>query len=997
MRYLFLLIALFASGAEALSFPAYTSSATTDIAINAKINYSSGISPLTVFFDAVDTTDTPVLGSDTTYDPSAGNTGTVTGWIDDGQSTSCGTTPCYDGLAGNCLTITGGSATIGSYYPPEFGMLIGSGITNTTAITKQPLASGASGHCQVGAGNTYWSVTVSTNSISGTTVPSSLTNAVSGTFTLANAQCNSVFQCTTNKAFHSLQYFWDFGDPSGSPAPSGTVTLWNTGTYAPQQTFSASVASGLMTCSSNCPSGLTVGQVLQGTNLPTFSSNILASITATIGNAASPSGVGNILNCLTNCTSIAPGSFVIWTGFGSALSPTAINVQVTGSDSGACANCWYISTAAYEAATSTSMKVVLNPIMLTSYVSPTQWNVNNSYAASGGAQSITVGQNTNSTCSGAWQQVNGVNAIQANPGCRNNAIGAVAAHVYELPLSATGSQTFTPTLYVTDGRSVATKTFSITVQSQHDAYISPSGTAYCVNGTATNGGAADSDFTGCPSWVSGGNQIQQTAFDTTMASAGGQTAYYFKRGDFYTYATSGGLTSLTGWGHTTVGAYGSAVNPPKIYSSGTVVGSMLNWASGTVTPQSDIRIEDIAFDGGNYLGGVEADVNQLTLLRVNYEHMGAPGLVTASNSNGAGDNSTYAYGYDTAWVDSSQLFFPANNNYAMFWGGQRQNFVAVGNGSDSTSPSTLTRPSYLALMGLVVDNFNSNYAATDQKDVRIDPAYRYLLENSTFIGGYSGETITLRQNGRYAEVMGNYFGGAWESVEPENLGSNEFTPDIIIENNLLRAGSSTQRLLWLSNSYVDVRNNIFDETGGLNGAVKIYWSGPGAQPEPSHNNLFNNTIYWGTAPSGALLLDDYNGTGPEIAMSSICTMGVYNNLIYNAVSSTQASIKRVAGSACEFFPNNTSAIDLSVILGGNSPGFNSSSGTGTVQANTSVGMSLTAPWNNIDFQPTTNVSGYPSKSGMSRSSGVFLDFFWKLRQYPAGVGIMGAVCFSGGC
>lgn len=172
-------------------------------------------------------------------------------------------------------------------------------------------------------------------------------------------------------------------------------------------------------------------------------------------------------------------------------------------------------------------------------------------------------------------------------GCRNNATGAVAAHVFE------NTGTFTVTLTVFDGITTITKTQDITVTPF-------SGTPYCIhNSTPLNSGICN----GVEHATTG-----DVSTDVANAISAGAKQILFNRGDSFA-TTTNAIISAAGPG--IIGSYGSGAIPIITTSSTINYNYIFNFTS------ADWRLMDIDLEGGGGLlqFGTYA-ANQTTYLRV---------------------------------------------------------------------------------------------------------------------------------------------------------------------------------------------------------------------------------------------------------------------------------------------------------------------------------------------------------------------------------------------
>ncbi|MEQ1836825.1 MAG: hypothetical protein ABL858_00570, partial [Candidatus Nitrotoga sp.] len=144
-------------------------------------------------------------------------------------------------------------------------------------------------------------------------------------------------------------------------------------------------------------------------------------------------------------------------------------------------------------------------------------------------------------------------------------------------------------------------------------------------------------------------------------------------------------------------------------------------------------------------------------------------------------------------------------------------------------------------------------------------------------------------------------------VASENLQNDERLRDIIVERNFFTSGTATQLSLLVVSSAITVRNNIFNMTAGkYKTFVKI--ASPGTSPPSAEVNVYNNTLYGGSAP--VIAGNEFVG----ISIDSTATkVAVVNNLIL-APSATNPV--RIVGTGADIVSlNNSTAFQIKTAPG----------------------------------------------------------------------------------
>jgi len=425
--------------------------------------------------------------------------------------------------------------------------------------------------------------------------------------------------------------------------------------------------------------------------------------------------------------------------------------------------------------------------------------------------------------------------------CRNNATGAVAAHVFENP------GTFTVTLTVSDGSNTVTKTQDITV-------MAFSGTTYCIhNSTPLNSGVCN-----------GHEQATTGNANTDIANgiAAGAKQILFKRGDsFNTGGTNSANITVAGPG--IIGAYGSGAVPNITGTSSTAYNAIFNITG------ADWRIMDLNLTGSGantqYAGFLQGQYT--TVLRV--------------------ISTDFVYSYDSTAKDSITIqdstVNPGHDTGIGYYCGAYQG----------------TTCSRIALMG---NSIHLGSAVGGHHDIRLQGTHYFVINNSDLYGpnptevaaGATYNGFTVRGDSQYGEIADNNLIYFDSQIQPQNNLQAEYQRDVIVERNFF-----TSSQLIIHSSHITIRNNIFNMTGydKTNGehAVEIQWPYT-LSPVPVDNHIYNNTMYTSDSSGGgsyySLIRLESNTAG------SGCTLTTGNNLAYIPNGTTQKLIFDESSGGC---------------------------------------------------------------------------------------------------
>ncbi|MBI5658006.1 MAG: hypothetical protein HZC43_00275 [Nitrosomonadales bacterium] len=585
----------------------------------------------------------------------------------------------------------------------------------------------------------------------------------------------------------------------------------------------------------------------------------------------------------------------------------------------------------------------------------------------------------------------------SNPGVnsRNEATGAVAAHVYETP------GTYTVRLDVTDGTNTVTnQCIQITAQNPDDVMggaigVFTGANTICVR--ETNPPPDGTGWEGCPA---GATHVVQPNFTSAIGSSANPAAGYaktgkrvlFRRGDTFTVTSPGARIIQTGPG--IVGAFGTGALP-VIQAAPTFNGAILQLSTNT-TPNStadlkDWRVMDLNLVGAGLGNGnavsMTGGMNQVTLLR-----LAARNQWTAFSASPQGLDYLNANGYPghTIWdqlaiVDSTVSRDPAIGvnkigNQAMI-GADRLFFAGnlfdSGGTATSLSASHVTRFTYLGKA--VISNNSIQNPGPGQANVKLHgPYWCYTnvatcnpatdlpptgVEGNGIGGGYS-RWIVFSDNKVVASA------NSWMVVVgPQSIYHDERVRDVVLERNryVAGAGVAVVNLVVQSATEITSRNEIWD--AGPYNAKGVYIRREGTiSILPTDIRVYNSSYYSSYANDTVIPI--------RIEAATASNVTVKNNLAYAPFSSAAPMIN------CQAASGGTA--DCNTV-----PGFvqsnNSTDTPGGGQIKTTSPFAVTPPVQLSDWAPT----GYAIGGGTPLP--VWSDFFGNSRPASGVPGIdMGA-------
>jgi hypothetical protein len=421
---------------------------------------------------------------------------------------------------------------------------------------------------------------------------------------------------------------------------------------------------------------------------------------------------------------------------------------------------------------------------------------------------------------------------------KNDALGPVAAHVYETP------GTFTAQVSVRDpSGGVSSKSVTISVADPNTVYA----------GTNTTCVSASGNFTGCPS---GARQMTSGSFDTAFGYAGTGQRVLLRRGETF---TAGSLSANRG-GPVTIGAYPATGTPPLVRAGSP---SSTFKFSGSPELFDDWRLMDIDFEGpgvsGSRLITANGQIRSLLLLRVSAEFFHTALSISHGPASAMHEN-----------------IFVVDSTIARMRGGSGGNggYMSGNRGAflgsrfeDSTQAEHVLRLPY---QGWTVVSHNLFANAPTGKHVlkihslgetEVHPfperrSHDYVISDNQFVGGANGWDVT---------------------IGPQNSNEDERVYRVLIERNLFRSGPQGNVTLMLWASDATVRNNVFDLSASA-GGDGIVIARRGIEPPPVNGEVNNNTCY---SASGSVNCSSFAAGSGHVSL---------NNLAIGAAGSSASGI-----------------------------------------------------------------------------------------------------------
>jgi uncharacterized repeat protein (TIGR02543 family) len=457
------------------------------------------------------------------------------------------------------------------------------------------------------------------------------------------------------------------------------------------------------------------------------------------------------------------------------------------------------------------------------------------------------------TASGTWAY-----GAKAGTASRNEAMGPVAAHVFE------NAGTYPITVSAFNGTSTVTYNCNITVL--------PADVEFAGNKTICV--SAVGNFAGCPTGA-----LRVTSNNPSSAVANnigaGNKRILFARGETFSVAST---IQINRNGPGLIGAFGSGAKPNFVNSGeiGTIA------LSSMTTPNiADWRIVDLKIDGNGFGGNSVAvygagSIKNSLVSRLDIQNFNSGIKFSGSNLDAINNN-----GFTSPMWDG--VFLTDNTVY---------NLVGTGaNGGNGFYVGAWR----LAVMGNSIDNNlngehgmrspHSRYSVWQHNTTqRIARAHMTLRS-----GGQGGSTLTAQLGSgiHYTEKLlaseNRFIGGpephAFGGTGPTNSSSNGRAREQIWEKNLMIGGAGTNGFIGITGSEVTVRNNVLLMHPGTGwspfnvGAYDTAYAAAQGIPQPTNIWFYQNTIYYpATSPFWLMQLIGDPLTNSEIT--------VKNNLMY---------------------------------------------------------------------------------------------------------------------
>lgn len=463
--------------------------------------------------------------------------------------------------------------------------------------------------------------------------------------------------------------------------------------------------------------------------------------------------------------------------------------------------------------------------------------------------------------SGTWD-----NGTKAGTASRNEAMGPVAAHVFE------SAGTFPITVSAFNGVSTVSYSCNITVQAADDAFAGNK--TICVSNVG--------NFADCPA---GSTQVTSsnpsTAFSDNIGT--GNKRILFRRGETYS-VTSSVLVNKTGPG--LIGAFGTGAKPTFVNAADIPTFNMSSMFTPTI---ADWRLVDLKIDGNGFTSGTgiegNGSINNTLVDRVDVQNV----------KNGVHFSSSVLDAYNNAGAPSTMwdgLFVTNSTVY---------NLVGTG----ATGGNSIYVGGWrLAVMG---NNINNNF--NGEHGMRSNYTDRSVWQHNTILGIASGRAyLTLRSPDQgestlakqlpgivYTQklvasdnyLIGSSHASGFAGTGPTNQSSSGRAREQIWERNLLVGGTGTTGYLGWGGYQITARNNILIMPAG--GASMAFVGQPlDVSPNPTDIWIYNNSIYYGgTERFSILVLVGGSMAGSQYTLQ--------NNLWYAPNSQSGSQITNAAG------------------------------------------------------------------------------------------------------
>jgi hypothetical protein len=376
---------------------------------------------------------------------------------------------------------------------------------------------------------------------------------------------------------------------------------------------------------------------------------------------------------------------------------------------------------------------------------------------------------------------------KAGTASRNEAMGPVAAHVFE------SAGTFPITVRAIDGTTeVSSYSCNITVTQTDVEFVGNK--TVCVS--------ASGNFTDCPSGA-----VQVTSSNATTAVSSnigtGNKRILFRRGESF----SASNVQINKNGPGLIGAFGSGAKPLLSNTTGSYVFNI----SSAATPEiEDWRILDIQMDGyglgGNSAGvGGYGSMKNLLLSRLDIRNMHSGVVFSGSVLNGINSSNYTSPMWDGLFLTDNTVFqlngtgaTGGNGFYLTGW-----RMAVMGNNIDNNGGGEHGIRSEHSRFSVWQHN-------TTQRIARAHMTLRSADQNTSTLRAQLGSGLHYTEKLLASEnhFIGGSSGHAFAGTGPTNGTSNGRAREQIWEKNLMIGGQGTNGFFNFTGSEITARNNL---------------------------------------------------------------------------------------------------------------------------------------------------------------------------------------------
>jgi hypothetical protein len=510
----------------------------------------------------------------------------------------------------------------------------------------------------------------------------------------------------------------------------------------------------------------------------------------------------------------------------------------------------------------------------------------------------------------------------SNPGVNsmNAATGPVAAHPY---VTSGSDTTYTATVTAYDGTNTASCTVTATINDPSVTFSRTKTTCVSASGT----------FKNCPA---GANHVTTSSLAAALSYLGAGKRVLFHCGEIYDGDDGGkpnvGGTVGSGYSKWAIGAYDGCAWPGTTTSRPRINDSGANGIFMVSAFASNGSISDLELNGDGNVGnsaalqdqggccGPENETNEPTNILV----FDVDSVAMRRNFYTA-DVTQWSFVLDSArqMSDIGNYFNYGENNPK--WAGFNVNYNAwLGNFFNGGSTPVYETDRISACRLCVIENNTMENAQDGFPILKLHSGNTYH-SNTAWAGAYT-ELVEISDNA----FIGT--GGFPVAIAPQNGQDDERLRNIVFERNLIHAQSNYGTQVLLSAVTSSVRDNVFYFTPTNQSQYGINIAQWGVEPNPTGNEVYNNTCYVASVAHSGSACVAFNPTGFGVAPGN--DNAAKNNLAYANSSNMFVTVYNNGGKG-EIISNNTSAVT-------NNPGFTNSSGMFEILS---------------DFKPTANYSG----------------------------------------